>query len=155
MKARHPVHVALRVTVGPGRDLAKDVIEPHREIAQRERTVFFGKIGRTFGDEKRRLLEESLGARVGNQLVLVGPVQQRLQFFSAELHSILAPGEYPLPLQVPDYYRHFIGEVTTWFEIGPPRRVSEKEVGRLRLVSNGEPLVETLLRCRTTMMLVE
>lgn len=148
-------HVVLRIGSYNERNIGENVIELHNQVAKELGSVFLGKAGRGFSEQNAQRLERALSSGQECKLILVTRKGSHVEGYGAYLKRVLPTGERPDKCRVPKYYQDLLDEIDLWFEIGELNPLVLEVMTKLELFSNQRPLIETILTCRTSLMIVK
>lgn len=148
-------HVAIRLGSQYKNFTSEDIIEFHNIIQKNNGDVFFGKNGRTFDLKKINFLMEAIKNKSSVYFILVQRKKTEVNAYYAPLFNIYGRGYIPNINLVPQYYRNSVSDINTWFQIGCLKEMSNKELQKFKLITNERPLIQTILTCRTALMLVK
>jgi hypothetical protein len=148
-------HVAIRLSSLLENFSNVDVIEEHNIIQKNYASVFFGKAGRPFQIDKFNLVKTAIRSSKPVLFILIQRTKNELNSYYAPLYNIYDREFSPDLNLIPKYYRESSLEINTWFQIGRLEEMSNKMLKKFKLFSNDALLTETLLVCRTALMLVK
>jgi len=149
------LHLLLKLPKnGDERFETSDLVEAHNNVCEEYGTVWFGKSGRplsrTLNDKLKELIREGMHPKL---ILLYGPTGQR-KFFSGRIAALATSGK-PNPAQVPAYYRDMTAFISQWFEIGPLKLMTKREVDGLVVASSGRAVSEVAPRSQAPYMTVK
>ena len=148
-------HVVIRLGSLSMGGVSINVIEEHNTILKSAGTVFFGKAGRTFHNAKFDLLKAAIkDSKQILFIILTKQSKNELRAYSAILYDIYGSEYAPNLNFIPKYYHDSITNINTWFQIGHLEQMSNSRLNKFTLISNGKPLIQTVVVCRTALMLV-
>ena len=155
---KRTIHIVIRTSTYSDMEklerFSGDPVEEHNRISFRNTVAFFGKIGRKPSDKILNLAIESISDRKKTKLILARKNKGEFEVFCAPIRNIYTDNFSPKRSLIPAYYRDLASSISLWFEIGSFVPMSQTDMNRLILLATEKPLLETLLTCRTPLLLV-
>lgn len=148
-------HVAIRLGTLDKKFTSEDIIEKHNNIQKKHGSVYFGKTGRKFDVIKFNFIIEAIKKNSSITFILVQRNKTEVIAYSAPLFNIYNIGHTPEINLVPQYYLNSVSDINTWFQIGYLKKMSNETLKKFKLITNDRPLIQTILSCRTALMLVK
>jgi hypothetical protein len=133
-----------------------DTISEHRRVLDRSKAVWIAKLGKPLGGQKITELREQIRGGTATYVFLVQRLCRSYQWTRCRLADIAKSLPRDERTLVPAYYydNNVLGQAATWFKLTDIQKAQSRHVGKLRVLSSGRPIAETLQSSMAAMFVV-
>jgi hypothetical protein len=133
-----------------------DTILEHRAVLDRHNAVWIAKMGKPLAGQKITELREQIRGGTATYVFLVQRVGGGYQWTRCRLVDIAKSLPHDERKLVPAYYHdnNVVGQAATWFKLTGIQKAHTRDVVKLRVLSSGRPIAETLKSSMAAMFVV-
>ncbi len=134
----------------------EDTISEHQAILERSGQVWFGKVGRPFGQQTIKAVAQQSDAGINTYLYLAANAQPEFVVHRANIGRMTLDLPDEERALVPDYYSTtgLLGRVGTWFRLTQLNRIPAAALSKLVVAATGTPVLSVVGSSRSSMFIV-